>query len=101
MIRLQRCADCGATQYPRREACVACLSPHLVCETADYLPARVLARTRLHHTNEPRFREQLPLTLGLVQFDSGPVAVCFLSETASPGDAVQVRLDADDLLRAT
>jgi len=100
MIRLQRCADCGAAQYPPREVCAACLSDRLAWESATSLPARVLARTRLHHSNEPRFRPRLPLTVGLVQFDAGPVAVCFLAETAAPGDAVQVRIGADDLLEA-
>jgi uncharacterized OB-fold protein len=100
MIRLQRCADCGVAQYPSREVCVACLSDRLAWQTADSLPARVLARTRLHHSNEPRFRSRLPLTVGLVHFDAGPVAVCFLAATASPGDSVQVRIGADDLLEA-
>jgi uncharacterized OB-fold protein len=100
MIRLQRCADCGAAQYPPREVCGACLSDALVWESADSLPARVVARTRLHHTNEARFRPRLPLVCGLVRFDAGPVAVCFLAETAAPGDVVHVRLGEDDLLEA-
>jgi uncharacterized OB-fold protein len=100
MIRLQRCADCGSAQYPSREVCAACLSDRLAWESADSLPGRVLARTRLHHSNEPHFRPRLPLTVGLVQFDAGPVAVCFLAATAAPGDAVQVRVGADDLLEA-
>ncbi len=98
MIRLQRCAACGAAQYPSREVCGACLSDRLAWDSADSLPARVLARTRLHHSNEPHFRRRLPLTVGLVQFDAGPVAVCFVAEAAAPGDAVQVRIGADDLL---
>lgn len=100
MIRLQRCADCGAAQYPPREVCGACLSDRLVWETADSLPARVLARTWLYHSNEPRFRPDLPLTCGLVRFDSGPVAVCFLAETAVPGDTVRVRNGTNGLLEA-
>jgi uncharacterized OB-fold protein len=100
MIQLQRCVDCGAAQYPPREFCGRCLSDRLACDRAESLPARVLAGTRLHHSNEPRFRPRLPLTVGLVQFDAGPVAVCFLAATSSPGDAVQVRLGADDLLEA-
>ena len=28
---LQVCADCGRTQYPPREACVACLGAQLAC----------------------------------------------------------------------
>ena len=100
MIRLQRCADCRVAQYPSREVCVACLSDRLTWEAADALPARVLARTLLHHSNEPRFRPRLPLTVGLVRFDAGPVAVCFLADTVAPGDSVQVRLGCDDLLEA-
>jgi len=100
MIRLQRCVACGVAQYPSREICVACLSDRLAWETADSLPGCVLARTRLHHSNEPRFRPHLPLTVGLVQFDAGPVAVCFLAETAAPGDSVQVRIGMGDLLEA-
>lgn len=100
MIRLQRCVDCGVAQYPSREVCGACLSDRLAWDTADSLPGRVLARTRLHHSNEPRFWPRLPLTVGLVQFEAGPVAVCFVAATAAPGDAVQVRNGANDLLEA-
>lgn len=100
MIRLQRCAACGIAQYPPREVCGACLSDRLTWDSADWLPACVLARSRLHHSNEPRFRPRLPLSVGLVKFDAGPVAVCFLAETVAPGDTVQVRIGADDLLEA-
>jgi hypothetical protein len=100
MIRLQRCEACGAAQYPSHEFCGACLSDRLVWQSADALPGCVLARTRLHHSNEKAFRDRLPLTCGLVQFDAGPVAVCFLAETAATGDAVQVRTRADGLLEA-
>jgi uncharacterized OB-fold protein len=100
MIRLQRCADCDTAQYPPREVCGGCLSDRLAWDSSDSLPARVLARTRLHHSNEPRFRPRLPLSVGLVKFDAGPVAVCFLSKTAAPGDTVQIRIGADGLLEA-
>jgi uncharacterized OB-fold protein len=100
MIRLQRCADCGRAQYPPREVCGTCLSDQLAWDSADSLPGRLLACTVLHHSNEPAVRPRLPLTIGLVQFDAGPVAVCFLAESVVPGDAVQVRLNADALLEA-
>jgi uncharacterized OB-fold protein len=104
MIRLQRCTDCTTAQYPPREICGACLSDRLAWDTSDALPARVVARAYLHHSNEPHFRDLLPLTVGLVKFDAGPVAVCFLSATATatatPGDQVQVRLNADNKLEA-
>jgi uncharacterized OB-fold protein len=100
MIRLQRCEDCGKAQYPPREFCGACLSDQLAWDTADALPAHVVARTVLHHSNEPRFHGRLPLVAGLVRFDAGPIAVCFLASTAQPGDAVQVRMGTDNLLEA-
>ena len=100
MIRLQHCEACGAAQYPPREFCGACLSDHVAWREADALPARVLARTTLHHSNEPRFGTRLPLALGLIRFEAGPVAVCFLSTGVRPGDAVQVRQNADNLLEA-
>jgi uncharacterized OB-fold protein len=100
MIRLQRCTDCDTAQYPPREVCGTCLSDRLVWDSADSLPARVLAGTMLHHSNEPRFRARLPLCVGLVKFDAGPVAVCFLLGSAAPGDAVQVRVGPEDLLVA-
>ena len=100
MIRLQRCVVCGAVQYPPREICGACLSDDLGWESAASFAGRVIARTRLHHSNEQRFRARLPLSIGLVQFDFGPVALCFLSGAAAPGDVVRVRLGGDDLMEA-
>jgi uncharacterized OB-fold protein len=100
MMRLQCCADCHAAQYPSREFCGMCLSDRLVWKIADAMPARVLARTVLHHSNEVAFRDRLPLAVGLVQFDTGPVAVCFLPGSATVGQAVQIRIGADDLLEA-
>jgi uncharacterized OB-fold protein len=100
MIRLQSCADCGVTRYPANEFCGACLSDRVVWESADSLPARVLGRTRLHHSNEPGWRLRLPLTCGLVRLDAGPTVVCFLNETVEPGDVVRVRQGANDLLEA-
>ncbi len=100
MMRLQRCADCGRAQYPAREFCGACLSDRVAGETAASMPARVLARTVLHHSNEARCRARLPLTLGLVRFDAGPVALCFLADAVA-GDAVQVAVGANGLLEAT
>ncbi|HUN44539.1 MAG TPA: zinc ribbon domain-containing protein [Acetobacteraceae bacterium] len=100
MIRLQRCADCGRAQYPPREVCGTCLSERLNWDCGDSLPGHVLARTVLHHSNEPAMRARLPLTIGLVQFDAGPVAVCLLADTIVPGDAVRIRFNADALLEA-
>lgn len=100
MIRLQRCTDCGKLQFPSRDFCGDCLSEKLAWDSADAMPARVVARTVLHHSNEPRFRERLPLTIGLVRFEAGPIALCFLAASAQPGDTVQVRTGVDNLLEA-
>jgi uncharacterized OB-fold protein len=99
MIKLQRCADCGAAQYSPRDFCGGCLSDRMAWETADSLPARVLARTTVHHSNEPAFRPRLLLNVGLVQLDAGPVLVCFVARAAT-GDAVDVRVGPDELLEA-
>jgi uncharacterized OB-fold protein len=99
-MRLQRCAACGAAQYPPREVCGVCLSDEVRWEGADSLPGRVLACTRLHHSNEAGFRARLPLVVGLVKFDAGPVAVCFIAGAAVGGDRVRVRVGADGLLEA-
>jgi uncharacterized protein len=100
MMRLQCCATCGTAQYPAREFCGACLSDRMEWQSAESMPAQVLARTVLHHSNEPQFRARLPLTLGLVRFEAGPVAVCFLAD-AVVGDAVRITAGADGLLVAS
>ena len=101
MIRLQRCTDCGTAQYPPREVCGTCLSDRLACESAEFLSGRVMARTLLRHSNDNAFRSRLPLVLGLVRLDAGPVALCLLAAQAAAGDVVQVRRNADALLEAT
>jgi uncharacterized OB-fold protein len=99
MMRLQRCGACGQAQYPAREFCGACLSDRMEWESAESVPARVLACSVLHHSNEAAFRARLPMRVGLVRFECGPVAVCFLGD-AAPGDAVRVAIGVDGLLVA-
>lgn len=94
-VALQRCAACGTLLYPSREACCRCQSDRLVWETAAAVPGEVLARTRLYHSYEARFRPDLPLGLGLVRLAGGPVALCFLPDDPAPGASVQVRARLD------
>ena len=92
---LQSCADCGAVQYPPREACCRCLSVRLAWRTQDGR-GRLVARTRLHHSNDLFFRERLPWRLGLVTLDAGPSVVVHLhGDVAEPPADVRVtaRLD--------
>ncbi|MBL8324092.1 MAG: SDR family NAD(P)-dependent oxidoreductase [Rubrivivax sp.] len=100
-FELQRCEDCGAVQYPPREACHRCTSARLKWRVQS-TGGRLLALTTLHHSNDLFFRERLPWRLGLVQLDAGPTVVAHLHgdvQLERPhGDAgpasVRVRLSA-------
>ncbi len=94
-LALQRCAACGRAQYPPRAFCADCLSDSIEWEVVPYAPGTLLARCRLHHSNAPRFRPALPLDLGLVRLDAGPVAVCFVAGTPAIGAGVTVRARLD------
>ena len=74
---LQRCAGCGATQYPPREACGSCLSVKLKWQPSDG-DGELIADTILHHSNDLFFRERLPWRLGLVRLAAGPTVVAHL-----------------------
>jgi NAD(P)-dependent dehydrogenase (short-subunit alcohol dehydrogenase family)/uncharacterized OB-fold protein len=71
---LQACEDCGAVQYPPREACHACLSPRLRWCTQSG-EGTLLGVTTLHHSNDLFFRERLPWRLGLVRLEAGPSVI--------------------------
>lgn len=92
-VLLQRCAACGHVQYPPRACCEACLSDAL--GWAEAAEGTLLARTLLHHSQEARFRAQLPLGVGLVRLDAGPVVVCFVPQPHAIGDRLRVRSAPD------
>ncbi len=92
---LQVCRDCGAVQYPPREACQACLSVRLDWRAQDGA-GTLLADTVLHHSNDLFFRERLPWRLGLVRLDVGAAVVAHLHGDVPPAPArvrVTARLD--------
>ena len=94
-FELQVCRDCGAVQYPPREACHACLSPRLVWRPQDGA-GELLADTTLQHSNDLFFRERLPWRLGMVRLDSGPTVVAHLHGDCPPAPGrvrVGARLD--------
>ena len=74
---LQVCADCGAVQYPPREACHRCLSPELPWQPQSGA-GELLATTTLAHSNDLYFRERLPWRLGMVRLDAGPSVMVHL-----------------------
>ncbi|HET8996825.1 MAG TPA: OB-fold domain-containing protein, partial [Acetobacteraceae bacterium] len=81
---------CGHVQYPPRACCESCLSDSIVAETTESAAGTLLARTVLHHSQEPAFRPQLPLGLGLVQLDAGPIVLCFMPEPCTIGTHVEL-----------
>lgn len=94
-FELQVCADCQAVQYPPREACGHCTSPHLHWR-AQSGAGQLLAATTLHHSNDLFFRERLPWRLGLVHLDAGPTVVTHLHGDVQAAPArvtVGARLD--------
>lgn len=94
-FELQVCRNCGAVQYPPRDACHRCLSSVLDWRLQSG-GAELLSETTLRHSHDEFFRGRLPIRLGLVRLDSGPTAVVYLDDGvgAAPGRVrVGVRLD--------
>ena len=88
---LQVCAQCGAVQYPPREACHRCLSADLPWREQPG-GGRLLSETTLHHSNDLFFRERLPWRLGLVHLDAGPTLIAHLhGDVGAPPARVTVR----------
>lgn len=76
-FELQVCEACGTVQYPPREACHRCLSPHLVWREQGG-EGELLSSTTLYHSNDLFFKERLPWRLGLVHLDAGPTLMVHL-----------------------
>ena len=97
---LQVCAECGAVQYPPREACHACVSALLPWRHQSG-EGRLVAATTLHHSNDLFFRERLPWRLGLINLDSGPSLMVHLhGDVQRPGQRVRVTARLDRAGRA-
>lgn len=94
-MMLQCCADCGTLQYPPREACRNCLSDRLVWQDQPR-GGRLVAQTAIRRPYEPRFASDVPVRVGLVALDAGPVVVSFLDEGCEPDARVSVRVDLDE-----
>jgi uncharacterized OB-fold protein len=94
-LGLQRCTACGHVQYPPRACCESCLSDALYQDVRGAVEGALLARTVLHHSQEARFRPHLPLGVGLVKLDAGPIVLCFVPQPHAIGARVTVRASAD------
>jgi uncharacterized OB-fold protein len=93
-FELQQCRQCGAVQYPPRDACHRCLSVEL--EWSEQPGAgRLISATTLFHSHLEQFEGQLPLRIGLVHLQCGPVALAHIEKSvpAAPVDVeVSMRL---------
>ena len=86
---LQDCAECGALQYPPRDACSRCLSTGL--RWRDVNPGgTLLAETTIRTTVDVYFRERMPWRTGTVQLDEGPVVIAHLHGDVPPGGRVRM-----------
>lgn len=93
-FRLQQCDECGAVQYPPRDACARCLSVALAWRDTPN-GAQVIAETAIHASPDPYFRERLPWRIGTVKLDAGPVALAHLHGDVARGDRVRLALHLD------
>ncbi|MCC5999720.1 MAG: SDR family oxidoreductase [Pararhodobacter sp.] len=91
---LQVCTECGAVQYPPRDACHQCLATDLAWRD---LPSggQLLAETTIHASSDPYFRERLPWRAGTVQLDAGPVVLAHIHGDVARGARVRMALMLD------
>ena len=76
-FELQVCSQCGAVQYPPREACHRCLGLELRWQ-AQSGEGELISETVLHHSHDVYFRDRVPWRLGMVRLDCGPTVVTHL-----------------------
>ncbi len=93
-FQLQTCTDCGAVQYPPRDACHRCLSTALAWQDQPR-GAQLLAETTIHASPDPYFRERLPWRAGTVQLDAGPVALAHIHGDVLRGARTRMALMLD------
>lgn len=82
-FELQVCAECGAVQYPPREACHRCLALDLRWRSQSGT-GELISATVLHHSHEAYFRNRLPWRIGLVRLDCGPTVLTHLARGVLP-----------------
>jgi len=90
VFALQRCENCGAVQYPPRDACVECLSARLRWRAMER-GGELLSETLIRHGQELYFRRRAPCRAGLVRLDVGPSTIVALHR-ACEGAPSRLRL---------
>ncbi|MCC5988548.1 MAG: Zn-ribbon domain-containing OB-fold protein [Pararhodobacter sp.] len=86
-LRLQRCNDCSAWQFPPRAFCQTCRSNALSWEPVTGR-GRLASFTEVHRAPLPEMREAVPYLLALVELEEGPMMMSNLVDT----DASRLRL---------
>lgn len=70
-VRLQKCASCGAHQYPAESFCYECGAQDLT-----WVPVKgegeIYSFITVHQQYHKAFAEFLPYTVAIVQMDEGP-----------------------------
>ncbi len=70
-VRLQKCGQCGAHQYPAESFCYAC-GAQAMAWVAVAGEGTVYSFTVVHQQYHKAFKEFLPYTVAIVQMDEGP-----------------------------
>lgn len=91
---LQQCADCGAVQYPPRDACHACLGDDLRWEKQPR-GGQLIAETTVRTSTKLYFRERTPWRMGTVRMDAGPVVLAHVHGDCPRGGRVRLDLRLD------
>ncbi len=92
---LQVCDSCASINYPPSETCANCLSNNIQWKEVSG-SGRVLAITQVLATPDDFYRSFLPLAMGSVKLDCGPVVFAFfLDNKPAAGEKVEVRTATD------
>ncbi|MWA07003.1 hypothetical protein F8568_043030 [Actinomadura sp. LD22] len=85
LVHGSRCEDCRAAAFPARRICATCASRNLRPEN---LPARGRVRAT-SRVSTPPFGFDEPITVGVVELDSGPALFSLFTEPLPRGAAVR------------
>lgn len=93
-LSLQCCGNCGGVNYPPRELCGHCLADELAWQQVNERGV-LQASVDLHYSLEPQYQQQLPLRVGSVKLECGPIALAHLQQGICEGDTVCLRVVQD------
>lgn len=85
VVMVQRCSDCGATQFPPRVHCITCGGRSIAWEEIDGL-GTVYAKTVNRRAPEKEFEPLVPYVTALIDLDAG---VRVLARATSQPDEIR------------